>query len=145
MNLAIFLGGTVGNNSWRERFIDQLVAQGIDRSTSFNPVVPAGQWNDSSRNAEALAKDQAQILFFYIGHAYHEENTISPYSLAEAVLALVDDPDRAVVVIDTTGLNNHSLEAAKACRTLLKNKFPAAPIFSTLEEALNEIVGRLMK
>lgn len=43
MSKLVFLGGTCGNNNWRDGFIARMVARGCPAEWFFDPVV--SEWN----------------------------------------------------------------------------------------------------
>ncbi len=47
MEKLVFLGGTSGNNNWRDHFISILVSKGIKEEILFNPVVK--DWNEEAQ------------------------------------------------------------------------------------------------
>jgi hypothetical protein len=129
----VFLGGTCGNNNWRDGLIERLTARGVPSGTLFNPVV--ADWNEEAQRKEDQAKKDATFNLFYLGDPNQPENRVSFYSLLEATMGLYDAPARTVVVFDTTGMPKPMEKSnTKACKDL-KVRFPHAPIFGTLAEA----------
>lgn len=133
MGKLVFLGGTCGGNNWREGFIASLVAQGVSPEALFNPVVP--EWNDEAQQREEAAKANSTHHVYYLADPMQEGNPISAYSLVEATIALHNDPNTAVVVFDTTGMDGHGLKAMKQTEKVLRNTFPTANIFATRDAA----------
>ena len=101
----VFLGGTCGTNNWRDGFIERLTARGVDPKLLFNPVVK--DWNPTAAALETRVKSIAEWCLFYIGSPVTngDPNTISTYSIVEAIMNLYDRPDRTIVVFDNTGLS----------------------------------------
>jgi hypothetical protein len=132
---VVFLGGTVGNNNWREQFAAELVAVGVPAEDIFNPVVK--DWNDAARLAEEAAKKEAAFLMFYIANPQQEGLNISAYSLVEGTMGLYDKPEQTVIVFDLSGIDNaHVIKAMNQCQKVLKTRFPNANIFGTTQEAV---------
>ncbi len=77
--IDVFLGGTCGENRWRNDFMPKLDAVGI---TYFNPVVDV--WNRAAQIIEDEAKQSARWNLFYLGNPLCGDNSISPYSIFEA-------------------------------------------------------------
>lgn len=137
----VFLGGTCGNNNWRNGLIERLVARGVDPSFLFDPVVP--DWNEVAQAKEDQAKESATYMLYFLGDPMQDDNRVSFYSLLEATMGLYDAPARTVVVFDSTGMPKHAEKSnAKACKDL-KRRFPEAPIFASLQEAEDWLLERL--
>lgn len=133
MKKLVFLGGTCGNNTWRDGFVERLTARGVAAEALFNPVV--SPWNDEAQRREDEAKKNATANLFYLGDPKQDDNRVSYYSLLEATMGLYDNPEKTIVVFDSTGMPKHAEKAsAKACKDL-KARFPQANIFATLAEA----------
>ena len=139
----VFLGGTCGNNDWRDGFIERVVARGVPRSALFNPQLPPGAWNEEAQRQEDDVKAYADLLFFYLGDPQEKENRASTYSVLETTFALYERPARSVVVFDSTGMPSRSAKSNNKAGADLKKRFPAAPIFFSLEEAEDWLVARL--
>jgi DNA repair photolyase len=131
----VFLGGTVGNNSWRKGFVETLVSQGIPADIFFDPVVNG--WGDEAREREKIAKNEASHFIFYIADPQQEGNRLSAYSMVEATIALNDAPTRTVVVFDSEGMDGRALKIMNKTLELLKARFPEANIFGTRQEAID--------
>jgi hypothetical protein len=141
MSNLVFLGGTCGNNNWRDGLIQRLVERGVSSDALFNPVV--SDWNEEAQRREDAAKAGASYMLYFLGDTLQDDNRVSFYSLLEATMGLYDAPARTVVVFDTTGMPKHAEKAnAKACKDL-KSRFPEAPIFATLAEAEDWLAERL--
>ncbi len=138
MKYSIFLGGTCGNNTWRDGFIARLVKRGIPPEALFNPIVKV--WDEAAKRREDLVKRSAKCLLFYMGDPKMGPNSRSFYSIFEAVLALFDAHDRTVVVIDTVGMAKDAKESMDQTLIELRHRFPHLPIFDSLEQAEDYIV-----
>jgi hypothetical protein len=141
-HIAVFLGGTCGENKWREGFIENLVSRGINRESLFNPIVE--DWTPEDQEREDAAKSSAQHLLFYIGNPHPDNNEMSSYSMVEAVMALYDSPSRAVVVIDKSDLEGHQHKALCKIERDVRQRFGARPIFNTLDEAAELLAAELV-
>lgn len=142
MNKLAFLGGTCGNNLWRPAFAASLVALGVSADNLFDPVVP--NWNAEAQAKEDAAKKEAAYMLYYLANPGEENNTVSSYSLVEAVMSLYDAPEKTVVVFDTNGQPPHVVKAmTKSYRDLVK-RFPNAPIFNDLEQAKQWLAEQLV-
>ena len=145
MAKLVFLGGTAGNNTWRDGFIDRLVARGVTKEKLFNPVVR--DWNEAARAKEEVAKRVATHQLYYLADPMQEGNPVSAYSMVEATMALYDRPKTTVVVFDTAGLDSksHAAKAAKQAEMVLRARFPKANIFSDSKAAEDWLAGQLTK
>lgn len=135
MQKRIFLGGTCGNNNWREPFIESLVSYGVPRDLIFNPVVK--DWTEEAQRREEEEKVSALCHLYYVGDPKVPGLGMSSYSLVELTMALYDRPDGTVVVFDLEGLNGtnpHNLKAMTQTLMVLKGRFPLAAIFTTLDD-----------
>jgi len=138
---TIFLGGTVGNNNWREGFIKTLGERGISQASFFNPVVE--HWDREAQQNEEVAKEKASHLVFFITDPKKEGHPLFGYSLSEAVMALYDKPDRTVVVFDTRAIAGHALKEMNQTIRVLKKRFSKANIFEKLEDAGDWLAGQI--
>ena len=142
VNPQVFLGGTCGNNDWRDGFIKRVVARGVPRSALFNPVVK--NWDKAAQKLEdAMKADLEVTMLFVLADPMTEEGRLSFYSLLEATMGLYDAPHRTTVVFDSTGMPSRSAKSNNKAGADLKKRFPAAPIFFSLEEAEDWLVARL--
>lgn len=139
--IKLFLGGTVGNNTWRDKFIADLVEQGVPSDVIFNPVV--SDWNEAAQAAEEQAKAEAQYMMFYISDPKQEGLNMSAYSMVEATMALYDKPETAVVAFDKDSFNGHPLKAMNQTEKVLKRRFPNANILGSLTESVDWFVNKL--
>lgn len=137
MKKLIFLGGTVGGNKWRRPFSLKLIEGGVPADAIFDPVVD--EWDEKARIAEEKAKKNSSYLLFYLGTPGN--NQLSTYSMVEATMALYDNLKKTVVVFDKDGLDkDHKLESFKQTENVLRDRFPKANIFSTLDEAATWLI-----
>lgn len=141
MKKQVFLGGTCGNNNWRDGLIQRLTELGVPLSALFNPVVD--NWDEAAQAAEDAAKAESEYMLYYLGDPQQDDNRCSFYSLLEATMGLYDAPERTVVVFDTTGMPPHIVKSNnKACKDLMA-RFPEANIFATLAEAEAWLTAKL--
>lgn len=136
---AVFLGGTVAKNKWRDGFITRAVERGVSESVLFNPVTD--NWDAAFQALEDSVKANADLMLFYLGDT-QDGSGLSVYSITEATMGLYDDPNRTVVVFDYTGIEGHALKAQTKIEKDLRKRFPQANIFGTLAEAEDFIVNR---
>ncbi len=144
MNKVVFLGGTCGNNDWREeRVIPALLERGVAPGSCFNPVV--AHWDKLAQEREDAMKESATYLLFVIANPDKAQPTanVSAYSLIEAVQALYDKPERTVVVFDMEGMPKHTAKAISKGARDLQQRFPGAPIFTEYEQAMEWLAERL--
>lgn len=140
-DILAFLGGTCGNNRWRDIFTQNVAERGVPADGLFNPVV--ADWDEAAREAEEVAKRNAKYLIFYVADPQQDGNPLSGYSMVEATMALYDHGVRAVVVFDFNGLVGHPLKAMKQAAKVLKARFPGSYIFESREEAQDWLVREL--
>ena len=141
MKKLVFLGGTSGNNNWRDHFISTLVSNGITKEVLFNPVVK--DWNEKAQAREEKVKKEATHLIFYIADPKQKGNPLSTYSMVETTMALYDHPERTVVIFDTEEMVGHPLKVMNQVFKVLKNRFPKANIFATEQEAIDWLLDQL--
>lgn len=134
----VFLGGTCGNNNWRDKVIHDLEQEGISREMLFNPVV--ADWTAECQAAEDQAKSTAPVVVYYLASPQDQDNpnSTSAYSMVEATMALYDDPRRAVVVFDEEGLSGHVLKVMRKVEKDLRKRFPQGAIL-----AVGDLVAHL--
>jgi hypothetical protein len=143
MRTQVFLGGTAGDNHWREEVvIPQLKARGVPEGLLFNPIV--SDWNEEVQAREDEVKRTARYMLFVISNPMTPGNEVSAYSLIEAVMALYDDYSRTVVALDTTGMSPHVVKAMKKGFKDLRNRFPDAPIFDDITSAVSWLAYKLL-
>lgn len=129
----LFLGGTVGNNNWRDNFINTLTKNGVPANAIFNPVVK--DWNAEAQANEEKAKAECKYMMFFISDPQQEGINISAYSMVEATMACYDKADSTVIVFDKTPFSGHVLKAINQTEKVLRKRFPEAMIFGSIEEA----------
>lgn len=143
MSKLVFLGGTCGNNNWREGFIARMVARGCRAEWFFNPVVP--EWNAAAQRREDAVKRDSDYLFFYLGDPQESGNPQSAYSMIEATMAQYDS-GRVVVVFDHGNLSSpHARKASQKSYTDLRGRFPYAPIYEHTDEAEAWLARQLLQ
>ncbi len=86
MKLTVFLGGTCGGSTWR----DKLIPMFSDKVDAFNPVVP--DWTPECQENEDFHKEHDDVNLFVITP---ESN--SAYSLFEIGVEATKNPKRTVV------------------------------------------------
>lgn len=139
----IFLGGTVGNNTWRTSFTEQLLALGVAKEEIFNPVVSV--WNEEARQKEEIAKQDASHLVFYIADTKLENSPLSTYSLVEATMALYDKHAQTVFIVNPENITGHALKALNQITKVLQKRFPLAKIFTDIQEALHHLAHNITR
>lgn len=82
---GVFLGGTCGNNPWREAFIERLLARGVTEDKIFNPVAPRGQWDEAFQAREDAAKRDLSLQMYLIANPREDRTEQSPYGLIQLV------------------------------------------------------------
>lgn len=140
----IFLGGTIGANNWRtEIVIPAFIERGISEDELFNPVFE--HWGPKEHAIEDEAKRTANYLFYVLAspNPLGSTTNVSAYSLVEATMGLYDEPERIVVVVDTTGMPKHTEKAMKKAMRDLRMRFPDGPIFDNYEEAVEYVVLKM--
>ena len=80
----VLLGGTVGNNSWRNDFVYvMLCSRGLSlQNQVYNPVVPI--WTDSASANEELAKQRSTYQLYYLSNPQDNSSDVSAFSIADA-------------------------------------------------------------
>lgn len=142
----VFLGGTTGNNHWREDIvIPALLKRGIALSQIFNPVLP--HWDEQAQANEDAAKSNPECLLLFVlaspDPATPDVSQVSGYSLVETVMAFYDNPARTVVLFDITGMARKTAKGLRKAQQDLHARFPEAPIFTDYSTLINWIVTRL--
>jgi hypothetical protein len=123
----VFLGGTVGTNTWRDEVIPELMRRGIPAEVLYEP--PVDDWTEEIQAREDAAKRQASYQLYVIARPGGSSDAVSAYSLVEAVMGLYDRPGQTVVAFDTSGMTGHALKAMRKIIRDLQDRFPDAPIF----------------
>jgi hypothetical protein len=134
----IFLGGTCGNNRWRDGFIDRLVWRGLSKESLFNPVV--SDWNEEARRRENKIKKKSAYNLYYLADPQQDDNHTSFYSLGEAIMGGYDNPEHTLIVFDSAGMPEHARKSSNKAYEDLKVRFPNAHIFQKLSEAEDWLV-----
>ncbi len=140
----LFLGGTVGNTTWRRDLIEELTKRGVNSQEIFNPQLPAGTWNEAAKERETLAKKEAQYTLFYITDPQEPGNSISTYSLVEAVFSSYENPNGTIIILDNTA--NYPTHIAKVIKAIVSDfatYLPNIPIFTNTQEGINYLVERM--
>lgn len=138
----VFLGGTCANNRWREEIvIPALLESGLPQTAIFNPNLEPGMWNEEAQALEDQVKQNCALVVYYIGDT-QDATGVSLYSVVEATMALYDDAERTIVVIDPTGAEGHANKALNKILKDLRKRFPDAVIADSLQELIEYIVAR---
>ena len=141
----VFLGGTCANNRWREEVvIPALLKRGVPNTTIFNPNLGPGMWNEEAQALEDRVKQNCALMVYYIGDT-RDGAGVSLYSAVEATMALYDDPERTIVVIDPAGTEGHLTKALNKTLKDLRRRFPKAVIADNLQELIEYIVARFRR
>jgi hypothetical protein len=133
VSVQVFLGGTVGTNTWREDVIPELTRRGIPLEALYDP--PVDDWTEEIQAREDAAKRHASYLLYVIAHPGGSSAAVSAYSLVEAVMGLYDRPGQTVVAFDTSGMTGHVLKVMRKIIRDLQERFPDAPIFDNNRDA----------
>lgn len=137
----VFLGGTCGDNNWRETFTKDLASKGVDKKKIFNPIVE--NWDEEAQRKEDLAKEESKFLLFYIANPKTKGNEVSGYSLIELTMGLYDFPETTIGVLCTDGLSPAVSKALTKGFKDLKKRFPKGHIFFDRESALQFLSEKL--
>lgn len=145
-----FLGGTCGNNDWRDKLIAALQALGINTDQLFNPVV--ADWNDEAAAREELVKnDPRTIHIYYLANPLQDGsdggivNPTSEYSWIEATMALYDKYERTLVVFDYDDVTaKHDLKDMKQTERRLRERFGDERILNSFDELVDLIADLLI-
>ena len=86
MKLTVFLGGTCGSSTWRQKLMPML-SENVD---AFNPVVE--NWTPECQAVEDYHKAHDNVNLFVI-----TPETNAPYSLFEIGVEATKNPNRTVV------------------------------------------------
>jgi hypothetical protein len=133
---TVFLGGTCGNNNWREDIFIDLGDRGVDASGLFNPVV--ADWNEEAQANEERHKVEDDYLLFFLSNPEQQGNPLSTYSLVEATMALYDRPDKTVVCFDHEAIEGAQFQKAfNQSEKVLRARFPEANILSSYDDLLD--------
>jgi hypothetical protein len=138
----LFLGGTCAKNRWREDVvIPALLDRGVPVDSIFNPNLGPGMWNEEAQALEDRVKRECALMVYYIGDT-KDGSGVSLYSAVEATMALYDDPERTVVVIDPAGTEGHVAKALNKTIRDLRERFPKAVIADDLEGLIEHVAAR---
>lgn len=144
-NKLVFLGGTCGDNHWREDIvIPGLLERGVDPDCLFNPVVE--QWGEEAQRNEDRVKAFADYQLYVIASpdpSAPDVTNVSGYSLVEATMGLYDAPAKTLILVDTTGMAKHTAKAIAKCATDWHQRFPCAPIFADYASLIECLANRL--
>jgi|GEM_PF-3279373 len=139
--ITLFLGGTT-DNDYRPGFIETLRKRGLATEKIFNPVVE--HWGKAEHQREDEMKASPAVLMLYYIAGNNEGMFLSVYSLFEAVTGLYDAPERTVVVFNYTGLVPKAAKRVQKICKDLRTRFPRAPIFESLTEAEEWLIGQFV-
>jgi len=140
---VIFLGGTCGNNDWRNRLFTDLNRAQVSTDNLYNPVVP--DWTSVAQASEEKAKASAEYCVFYIANPRLDGVNISAFSMVEATMALYDSPDTTVVVFDEDGIEGHVLKAMQRTRQVLQARFPTVEFLSSYQALVDYLIVMAVK
>ena len=87
MSVQVFLGGTVGTNTWREDVIPELTRRGIPLEALYDP--PVDDWTEEIQAREDAAKRQASYQLYVIAHPGGSSAAVSAYSFGGSCDGLV--------------------------------------------------------
>ena len=134
---TVFLGGTCGNNHWREDIvIPALLERGVSPDLLFNPVVE--DWGaEAQAREDAIKANPRTLMVFVIANPYLPGQGVSAYSLVEAVMGLYDAPERTAVAIALSELTPGVQHALKKAMADLHRRFPNAHIFDNFTNLIN--------
>lgn len=138
----VFLGGTCANNRWREEVvIPALLERGVPEDALFNPNLGPGMWNEEAQALEDRVKRDCSLVVYFIGDT-RDGSGVSLYSAVEATMALYDDPERTVVVIDPAGTEGHVTKALTKMARDLRQRFPDAVVADDVRVLIDHIAAR---
>ena len=145
MNKLCFLGGTCGNNHWREDLVmPRLLERGVAPEQLLNPVT--SHWDEAAQFREDEAKRVAAYQLYVIASPEpHDEGcpAVSGYSLVEATMGLYDAPERTIILVDTTGMAQHTAKAISKAATDWQRRFPDAHVFTNYAALIEWLAPRL--
>jgi len=130
MKLTVFLGGTCGSSTWREKLFTQL----SDNIQAFNPVVP--DWTPECQELEDYHKANDDVNLFVI-----TPETNSSYSLFEIGVEATKRPKRTVVCfLDNENGTLFEGQQAKAVKKITEDlKNMGVSVYNNLEELANDL------
>ena len=138
MKLTVFLGGTCGSSTWRNKLIPQL-SENIE---AFNPVVE--NWTPECQELEDYHKAHDDVNLFVI-----TPETNAPYSLFEIGVEAAKNPGRTVVCfLDNENGTVFEGQQAKAVKKIAKDlKQMGVSVYDNLDELgadLNRVAEHLI-
>lgn len=102
MNKTVFLGGTCGTSTWREKLIPKL------KINYYNPVVP--DWTPEIQAEEIKQREQCELCLYVITPEMQ-----GVFSIAEVIDDSNKRPDKTVYYYENTELFNlHQLKSLYA-------------------------------
>lgn len=149
MPRSIFLGGTVGTNTWREAVvIPGLIERGVSLDQIANPQRAEVVVDPAAKALVELHKTNATILLYTIALPYPSRQAltqISAMAIADAICGLYDDPARTVVMIDLAGMSTITRCEIAISVAKLRQRFPEVAIFDDYEKLLDHLAHRLVE
>lgn len=136
---VVFLGGTCGEDTWRQRFIKYWKSSyiGDEDIELFNPVVE--EWTDECRIKEDAVKATARINLFVI-----TPEQAGPYSFAEAVESAITLPGKTMLLAyndETTGAKvSKSIDAVGKMVTAHGGIFKR---YNSMQMLVNDVIDAL--
>ena len=123
--LSIFLGGTCGSSTWRNKLIPML----NEHCDAFNPVVE--NWTPECQALEDEHKKNDDINLFVI-----TPETNAPYSLFEIGCEATKHPKRTVVCfLDNENGTTFEGQQAKAVKKMMKDlKEMGVAVYDNLDD-----------
>jgi len=124
----VFLGGTVGESTWRDTLIPLL------KINYFNPVVK--EWNDKAQQLE-IKKRKTCDYVLYVITPFME----GVYSIAEVVDDSNKKPKQTILcVLSKDGdkeFTTHQIKSLKMVKSMVKDN--GGMVFETLEEIAQKL------
>ncbi len=138
----LFLGGTCGENPWRDPYISTLTNAGVLPEQIFNPVLPPGTWNDEAKAAEDAVKadPQAIMLFHLTDPRSTAPKSISVYSYIQLLFSFYRKRNRTAVMFDTfedAGVQ----KSIKAIEMDIINRFGSDVVLPNFGSAVDYIIS----
>jgi len=139
----IFLGGTCGTSTWRQKIaIPVLEAAGV---TYYNPQLGIGEWTPACEAAEMVAKERADVLLFVIsaetrgvasiGEAAYLLGCRRPLALMVADIGESDCIDgRLLTVEERNDLNRGRIFVRSMAHEI------GVPVFSSVQAAVEHAI-----
>ena len=123
---TVFLGGTCGESTWRDKLIPMLERKGIPY---FDPVVP--DWTLECQTKEDEVKASADTINLFV-LTHHMKGV---FSVAEVVDCSNKNPAGTILMVDTVGFEGHELKSLKAVEKLVRKN--GAAVLTSLEEVVD--------